>query len=120
MFNKKELRKFIYDLILDGKKCITKLSDSDKEVAAALMIEGHDKYSAYEFIGEADNSYEVPFFLAKYMKTKRKEDGQMLLDLLVDNAVKYAGNRIVDTLLEQEEEYESDMKYELRYGNSDI
>ena len=119
MFNKKDVRKFIYDLILDGKRGITDLSQEDKEISTALIIEGHDKYSANEFIVESDSNCNLPYLLSKYMIKKDKELGQLLLDTLVENAVQYAGNTIVDLLLEQEQEYEFDLKHELKYGKSE-
>src|SRR5690242_17625583 len=116
MFNKKEIRKYIYNLILDGKKSITDLCKDEKEIATGLIIDGHDKYSAHEFIGDADSNCNLPFLLSKYMVTKDKEVGQLLLDTLVENAINFSGNIIVDLLLEQENEYEQDMKYEIKYG----
>lgn len=119
MFNKKEVRKFVYDLIIDGKKSITDLTQEDKEITTSLIIEGHDKYSADEFIGEADSNFTLPSLLAKYMHNRDEHVGQLLLDTLVENAIQYAGNTIVDLLLEQEQEYEFDLKHELKYGKSE-
>lgn len=112
MLNKKQVKNFVYDLILDGKNCITKLTDEDKEQATALIIDGHDKFSAYEFISDADISNELPYLLSEYMKKRDSDSAQSLLDHMVMNAVKHSGNAIVDLLLEQEEEYKFNQKYE--------
>lgn len=116
MINKKEVRKFAYDLILDNKKCITKLTESDKELFASILIESTDKFHVYEYITEADVHNEIPYLLSAYMKKRDKETAQYLLDTLVNNAVKYAGNEMVSLLQEQEEEYELDKKYDLKYA----
>jgi len=115
MLSKKEARRFAYDLILDRKRCITELTDSDKENLASLLIESTDKYHAHEYIGDADSHNELPYLLAAYMRRRDPETAQSLLDTLVNNAVKFAGNEIVDILLEQEQEYEFDKKYEISY-----
>ena len=112
MLNKKEVRKFIYDLMSDGKNCITKLSDEEKEVATAMIIEGSDKFSANEYVSEADTTCDLPHLLAKYMAYRDSESAQDLLDTMVSNAVKYAGNTIVDLIIEQEEEYNFNNKYD--------
>ena len=73
MISKKEARKFSYGLILDGKNCVTKLTDKDKEILTGHIINGHDKreLGVYEFITEADIHSELPFMLAEYMTRER-------------------------------------------------
>ena len=110
--NKKEVRKVAYDLIVDGKKCITSLTDEDKELMTSAIIEAHNKANAFEFITEADSHLELPYMLANYMRRRDSETAQAILDYMVENAVRYAGNDIVDFLLEQEQEYNFNKKYD--------
>ena len=112
MHKKHEVRHLAYSLVVEGKNCITKLTDEDKEELASLIIEGYDKFRANEFITEADTTSELPYMLARYMKKRDSESAQSLLDTMVENAVRYAGNDIVDFLLEQEEEYNFNCKYD--------
>lgn len=112
MQSKKEARCYAYQLICDGKDDITKLDEEEKEILSAYIIDSYDKFKAYEFIGEPSESNEYAYLLSKYMKTKDWNDASELLDMMVKAAVKYAGNEIVDLLIEQDQEYKFDMKYD--------
>lgn len=112
MFDKREARKFAYRLIVDGKKCITSLDEEDKEVLTALIINGYPKYTASEYITEADINCDLPFMLSRYLLDKNEKTAKDLLDFMVENSIKYAGNEIVDLLMEQEEEFQFYCKYD--------
>lgn len=112
MLTKKEARSYAYDLVIDKKTCITKLNDDEKENLAALIIESNNKFEAVEFTRDADIHDELPYKLAKYMKSRDPSDGQEILEFMIENAIRYAGNEMVDLLVEQEEEYEFNCKYD--------
>lgn len=111
MQSKKECRMYAYDLVSQGKDDVTKLNDIEKEELTSHIIESYDKFHAYEFIGEPVESSEYAYLLAKYMRTRNQEDGNKLLDLMIKASVKYAGNEIVDLLLEQSQELNFDRKF---------
>lgn len=111
MQTKKECRIYAYDLVIQGKDDITKLNELEKEELTSHIIESYDRFKAYEFIGEPVESSEYAFLLAKYIRTKNQEDGNKLLDLMIKASVKYAGNEIVDLLLEQSKELQFDSKF---------
>jgi|ERR1700684_1759765 len=112
MLSKKEAKSYAYNLILEKRNCITKLTKEDKEILTALIIDSYDKFTGYEFMVEADTNSELPNMLSNYMKKGDSDSAQDLLDFMVDNAIKYAGNEIVDLLLEQEKEYEFNLIYD--------
>lgn len=112
MKTRKESRIFAYSLVSEGKNDITKLTSSDKEELTSHIIDSYDKYNAYEFIGEAADSNEYAYMLARYMRTRKIDDGLELLDLMIKGAVEIAGNEIVDLLIEQQEEFNFNIKYE--------
>lgn len=112
MFNRKESRNLAYEFIIDGKNCITKLSEEDKEQLTSLIIEGHSKFHAWEFIGDADVNNELPFMLSKYLLTRDPILAMDIVNFMVKNAVNHAGNIIVDLLVEQEQEKNFNDKFD--------
>lgn len=111
MQTKKECRMYAYDLVSQGKDDITKLNDIEKEELTSHIIDSYDRFKAYEFIGEPVESSEYAYLLAKYIRTRSQEDGIKLLDIMIKSSVKYAGNEIVDLLLEQSQEFNFDSKF---------
>lgn len=108
MFPSLEAKKYAYSLIGDGKNEITKLDEEEKMEFAALLIESRNKFNAWDYISETHESLELPYQLAQYMKSRSPRDAQEIIKLLVQGAVKSAGNEMVDTLLSQQEEFEFD------------
>ncbi len=106
-----EARRFAYYLIDNKKTCFSQLNDLEKQELTGMIIESANDTYCYEYISEADKKTELPYMLAKYMQTKNRMLGQDILDLMIDNAVKFSSTEIDQLLNEQEEQYQFDVKY---------
>jgi len=112
MINKKEVREFAYDLVSDRKNEYCLLSDAEKEKITGLIIKNTEIINVWEYITEADYKNELPNMLSKYLETGSKETGIEILELLKNNAMRYASREAIEIIEEQSKEYNYNKQYE--------
>lgn len=111
MISKNELRKQIYDHIVDGKITYSQLNERDKEILTSIIIRSIGQNSGrWEYITEADVFNELPELLYKYMESKSEFLASKILDKLTYNAVKYSADIVEEIMEEQYEEYKFNVK----------
>jgi len=100
---------FLWDC---GRRSFDSLYEDEKSQLAGLLIQEMSRTFAYEVICEADRTDQVPYLLGSYMSEPCIEEAkykkELLMELLVNNAIKQLKNEI-DNIFEQIEAEENEL-----------